>query len=54
MFRAVAVNCMFGFDDKQLFLQVWRRRLNASDKRWIGSTRSVPVHWRLGARLARS
>jgi len=32
-----------GFDDQQLLLQVWRRKLGASEKRGTGSTRSVPA-----------
>ena len=47
-------NSVVGFDDQQLFLQIWRRRLDGSEKLGIGSTRSVPVHWRPGTRLVRS
>ena len=48
------LNCMVGFVDQRLFLQIWRRRLGASEKKRSGSTRSVLAHWRSGARLTRS
>jgi hypothetical protein len=37
-------NCVVGFVDQRLFLQIWRRKLIASEEKGSGLTRSVPVH----------